>query len=190
MNEGLPRLLLALTLLVAAIVFFFGIKDYFQQKNPKPVTSPSTPDVVVPNTVDVQKKTTSLKTRRARISATEADAHGGTQAAADDTVKPLIRKDSANSGAKEIVANNSALNPVTAAHDDQETAMGSNNNGVRGELQPMKASKGSLPDLSAPKCVPLPNVTSPADVDAPYYQNWAREYSCYELIQAVAAASN
>jgi hypothetical protein len=27
-------------------------------------------------------------------------------------------------------------------------------------------------------CVPLPNLTKPRDVDAAYYQNWAREYSC------------
>lgn len=25
-------------------------------------------------------------------------------------------------------------------------------------------------------CLPLPNLTKPGDVDAPYYENWAREY--------------
>ena len=182
MNEGLPRSLLALTLLVAAVAFFFGIKDYFQQKNPKPVTS--TPDVVVPKTVDVQKKSTSLKTRRARGSATEADDPAAAQAAGDETVKPLIAMRSANSGAKAIVANNNALNAVKGSHDDQETAMGRSNDGVRND----KDSEIFAPTLSTPKCVPLPNVTAPADVDAPYYQNWAREYSCYDLIQAAAAA--
>src|SRR5215471_10545351 len=119
MNEGIPRSLLVLTVLVAAGVLLLGIKDYVQQKNPKPTTSTSTRDAADSNALAVQKKTTSLKARRARISATEADAHAAAQASTDDTEKPLIRKDSANSDAKEVVANNNAPNPVTAAQDDQ-----------------------------------------------------------------------
>jgi len=189
MSESLPRPLLALAVVVAAGALFLGIKDYVQQKNPKPTTSTSTPTVVDSSTRAVQKKTTSPKAKRARMSGTEADAPTKTQATADDTEKPLIRKESPNSGSKEVLANNNESNAEAAAHEDQQTAIGQNNNGVHKD-QPNKASDIFKPDLSTPKCVPLPNVTSPADVDAPYYQNWAREYSCYDLLQAAAAASN
>ena len=30
----------------------------------------------------------------------------------------------------------------------------------------------------APQCLPLPNGTQPGDVDAAYYKDWAKEYSC------------
>src|SRR5215467_135741 len=134
MSEGLPRLLLTLTLLVAAGVLFLGIKDYIQQKNPKPSPSVSTSTLVDSKTEAAQKKTTSLKARRARTSTTEADVHATAQAAADDTEKPLIRKESPKTGGKGVLANNDESNAVTAANQDQEAAIGQDNNGVGKEV--------------------------------------------------------
>jgi hypothetical protein len=52
-----------------------------------------------------------------------------------------------------------------STRDDEEAAM-EQNTGVRKKLDMTKC------------CMPLPNLTKPGDVDATYYGNWAREYSC------------
>jgi hypothetical protein len=44
----------------------------------------------------------------------------------------------------------------------------------KGHLGPIENKRKAVPA----RCSPLPNSTKADDVDAPYYQNWAREYGC------------
>jgi hypothetical protein len=142
----MPRLLLALAGIVVFGVIALGIKDYVKQhKEGKPSASTRTPSVVHSNVISDPRKTTSAKTGRARMSLSEATAPP-TQAAADQTETPLMRREFAKAGAN-----------AKAAHDEVDPVNDGNN---RVCYYPP----------------PLPNGTKPADVDAVYYYNWAREY--------------
>ena len=150
----MPRLLLALTVITAIGAISLGIKDYVQQhKEAKPPASTSSPTDVHSNAITAQKKTTSAKTRNTRMSATEANA-ATPQAAAADTELAVISED------------DTVRERPKAAHDEVEAAMDRNNR-VRNTARPAAAA-----------CLPLPNWTKLTDVDAAYYKNWAREYSC------------
>jgi len=144
------RLVLVMAGTVAVVAIAVGIKDYVQQKHQ---TSTSTPTVVPSNTRTVQRKSTSAKTGRTRMSATQANA----QAPAYKVEKPLLSKAFGNADAK-----------AQAAHDAAGAAMDRNNR-VGSEFDTITT------------CVPLPNLTKPGDIDAPYYENWAREYGCLFL---------
>jgi hypothetical protein len=159
MTEGMPRSLLALAAIVALVTISVGIRDYLQEKQAKP---PATATIVQSNPITVPKKTTSAKARGARMSATEANVPATTQAAADDMEKPSAKDNPANA----------VITQVSHGGGEAEDQT----NRARNELD----TKIAAPALSAsvPHCLPLPNATNPRDVDAPYYKNWAKEYSC------------
>ena len=153
----MPRLLVAITGIVVALSIYIGITDYLKpQKESKHPASGSTPSTIDSKAISVVRNSTSAKTRRARMSATEANAPATAQDAADDMEKPLISEEFAKAGAKKVVID-SVSNTLRAqgAHDEVEAAA-----------------------LSPAQCVPLPNGTKPENVDAAYYKNWAKGYSC------------
>jgi hypothetical protein len=149
MPETVPRLLVVITGIVAVLATVVGVRDYVGRKETaKPPASASSTTVAqsIPGTV--RRKTASAKTRRARMSATEANTPAGL--AATDTEKPIISEESA----KHDVVHDTPKNVrVQLAHYEVNAAL-----------------------LLA--CLPLPNSTKPGDVDATYYQDWAREYGC------------
>lgn len=150
MNEGIPRVLLALTVIVAVGTISLAIKDHFQEK--KEASPASSTPISIPSDTATARKKTSAKTR-ARIPATS-------QAAEDDVAKPIF----VNAPNREGAAQAAQLG---------EAAMDQNN------LEPNEGNKNlAKPPSSAAHCMPLPNGTNPADVDARYYKNWATEYSC------------
>src|SRR5262249_12070318 len=149
-----------------------------------PSASTTTRTVVDSNAKTAVKKTTSAKTRRTRMRATEADASATAQAAADAREKSRINEES-KSGFQDRVVNDQAPETVMAADHAGEAAMAQDNR-VRNKLD----AKTAVSALTAPQCAPLPNVTNPEDVDAHYYQNWAREYWCYDSTRSAAATRN
>jgi hypothetical protein len=156
MREGVPRALLALTALVALAIIFFVVRDYVRGERATSPESTTNPMTAKSNSVDV-KTTTLVKTsRHAKSVATVENSAATSKAAADDVEKQAM------------------LNALMAhaTHDEEEPVL-ENNQGD--DTVNMKILS---PTLSAPQCVPLPNVTKPGDADGPYYQNWAREYSC------------
>ena len=162
MVEGIPRLLLALAVIVAVGTISLGIKDHFQQKNAK---STSTPTADQSDAI-VGPKKLSDKTRASRISSAQANVRARAQAH-DDVEKPIIRGLSGR---------------ASQAAQGEAAAMNEHNlvpNGREGK-PPRPASSGA-------HCLPLPNTTNLTDVDASYYRNWAREYSCYDSIPSAAA---
>jgi len=167
-TENIPRLLLALAVIFAIGTISLGIKDHFQEKNAQPPAN--TPSVQSnPNPISPQKKIFA-KTGRAQ-------APKMMQTAADDVRKSLIAKESSNAGSKGIFV--SAQKTVsTQATQGEKAAMDQNY-----ELD----RKIARPALSRANCLPLPNGTNLKDADAPYYKNWAREYSCYDTIQSTVA---
>jgi len=169
MPETLPRPLLVLVAIVAIVVVVIGVKDYIQrQSKATPSDTPSS-TVVNPKAIKA-KKTTSAKTKRAGTSATEAHLAAKAQAVPDDMEKPFISQEFANAGTNAIVVMDNGLNTVRtqAVHDQLEPAMDRNNR-VRNEVE-------TITKHGLSSCLPLPNMTKPGDVDAPSYENWAREY--------------
>jgi hypothetical protein len=149
---AVTRPVLALAGIVATVAISFGIKDYVQQKQANPPVSTGTLTVENPKAKISQKKSTSIKTRDARSSATETKALASGQTSAYNTEQALIRKESIQGGAKAMDVNNAAANSVI--------------------------TQGTADDEEVARCVPLPNGTKPGDVDALYYKNWARTYGC------------
>jgi hypothetical protein len=177
MLETLPRPFVVITAIVAVVAISVGIKDYVQERKNPPASTP-TPSIIDSKAVTVKNKTGSAKTRRARISMTEATAAARTRASAD-MEKTQVSEEFPSDGAKTGALTDNALEAVTAQAADAEIAAGMDaNNGVRNKRDSTSAFETADAELSAIKCVPLPNVTKPGDADAPYYQNWAREYSC------------
>jgi hypothetical protein len=165
MAEGIPRFLLVLTAIVAIVAISVGIRDYGKQQKETKSPATGTPSVVDSK---VQRQSNSAKTKRARTP----------RSAADGT-------DAADAGANAIFVNKNAANTVRVQGAHSEDAlMDDQNNPLGNKLD----GKTGNPALSTKHCVPLPNVTKPEDVDAPYYKNWAREYWCYDSIQLGAGA--
>jgi len=163
------RLVLVITGIVVVVAIAVGIKDYVQPKSP---ASTSTPSVVPSNAGTLPKKSTAARTRRARASATKAN----DQAPTDNTEgplfsKPLFSKPFGNAGAK-----------AQAVHEAAEEAMDraamERNNRVRSKFDTITT------------CVPLPNGTKPGEVDAAYYQAWAREYGCLVIPKSPAQSKS
>jgi hypothetical protein len=141
-----------LTAAVFVAAISISIWDYAKEKHSKPWAS--TPTAVEPNAVGLAKKTTSSKTRRARISATEGNVSATARA------KTRVVSDNAPN----TVRAQTARNEISIAMDQSEG----------NELQ----TKVARPTLSGPYCVPLPNGSKLGDADAGYYRNWAIEYGC------------
>ena len=149
------RIVLALAAIVAVVGISLGIIDYVVKKSNPPASTDSAAVDRSNNsdTAAAQKKDTTAKARQGRVSATQGKTPAQ-QASADE--KPLISEDFAdNVGAQ-------------AAQDEVEAGMDRNNR-VRNIVRPALPSK---------QCLPLPNGTKAGDVDAFYYKDWAKEYSC------------
>ena len=170
MLDPFPRWLLALTAIVAIAAISVGIKDHLQQKNATSETSIFTPNDVSPKAARGHKKATSAKIRRLPTSAIEKSASATALIAGDDLTTGFVSKEFARTGANPtiVIGNDTRTVAAQAALDEAELA-GDPDNRSHEELPSL-----ALPGSSA--CLPLPNLTKPGDVDAPYYENWAREY--------------
>jgi len=174
MNEGIPRPLLTLTAIVVLGAVSVGIKDYFQKPKEAQPTASAVLSVAQSNAASVPKKNSSPKLRRARMSALAANA-ANTGHSAEDTEKPFISQQSGEANAKALIANDYAPNTVGAhAARDQADAAKDLRTRVGNELK----ANVVVSAFSRPQCIPLPNAVRRGDVDAPYYENWAQEYSC------------
>lgn len=150
MPEFIPRSLVVLTVVVAGIALWIGIRDYVGAKNRVwPAVTTGTQKAPQPY-VTVRKKAFAVNKRRMQASATETNAQVS-NTGGNGAETPLIR---------EILARGET------AYNGAKTA----------KVQPLlnEANSRSSPH----ECVPLPNSTKPEDVDAIYYQGWAREYGC------------
>jgi hypothetical protein len=171
MPETLPRPLILITAIVAVVAISVGIKDYVHQKKANPPASTPTPSIADSKAVTAKTKTGSEKTRRARVPMTETTAAARARASGG-MEKTQVSEEFANDGAKAV---DNAPKAVTAADDEAAAGMDANNGVQRDTTSAFETANAGF---SAVKCVPLPNVTRLGDADAPYYQNWAREYSC------------
>lgn len=149
MPEFIPRTLVVFTALIAAIALFVGIRDYVATKHKAQPTAATAQNIVQPNAGTARKKATAKK-GRAQPSAAETTA-AVADAAWDTAGKSLIKD---------------VLMKVEPAPNGQRSA----------EVQPVLNEASSR--SSSRSCAPLPNSTRPEDVDAIYYQGWAREYGC------------
>ena len=159
MPESVPRLLAAITGIVAIVAIVFAIKDYLQPPKAKPPSSTSAPTAIHSNAVTGHKKANSDKARRAPTSAAEVGVPVTTKAAAADTRK--------------LIASDGAVTPFTKA------ATMTNNAPDSADAQDALDPLGAAMNQNGRICYELdtlPNMTKPGDVDAAYYQNWAREY--------------
>jgi hypothetical protein len=177
MTEGVPRFMLVLAAMVAIVAISVGIRDHAKQQETKAPASTNTPTLADSNR---RKKSTSAKTRRAPRPASEGN--DGTTSAPPQVIwkSPFTKASAKATGV------NDAPNTLTAqaVNDEREAALGGGNR--VNELDP----KTPKPPVSDPQCLPLPNLTGMRDVDAYYYQNWARVYWCYDSIQsAIQSAS-
>jgi len=171
MNEGIPRPLLALAGIVVLAAAFIGVKDYFQKPRETQPTASASPLVAQSNPTTVAKKAGSTKLRRARISSA-GNAANTPGFAADNTENSSTSEESGEAGSE--TSNDYAQRTLAqAARDGADAAMeGQTRQGGEIDARMVRLL------FSPPKCVPLPNLVISGDVDAPYYENWAREYSC------------
>lgn len=179
MPEGLPRIVVVLTVIVAFFAIFLGVKDYFQpRRETKTSASTTVATATHPDAKDVHKKNAVGSARQKRISGSGLKPVAASQTAADESGS-LLAPASANSTL--LVVKDNALHAMPAgmmdgaAGGDEQAPMDSD------DRAPKKAgAKAGKPTTIAvsPECLPLPNMTGPGDVDAQYYRNWAREYSC------------
>jgi hypothetical protein len=157
MPETVPRSLVVITGVIAILAAFVGVRDYMGRKEtPKPLASASVATPVQSNSGTARRKTNSAKTRHPRRSSTEANTATGLAAA--DLQKPTIGE---NSVKPDVI------------HDASANTIPDTSTTVREQL--------AENDANAPwslACLPLPNSTKPGDVDANYYQDWAKEYGC------------
>jgi hypothetical protein len=173
MTEGVPRFMLVLAAIVAIVAISVGIRDHARQQETKAPASTSTPSLADSN---LRKKSTSAKTRRAPMPATE-----GNDRTTSGPPQVIWKSPFTKAGAK-ATGGNDAPNTLRAqaANDEREATLGRGNR--VNELDP----KTTKPPVLDPECLPLPNLTGTRDVDAYYYQNWAREYWCYDSIQSAS----
>ena len=159
MIENVPRPLLVLTAIIVLVALSIGIKDYLQGKEANATASTSPAVHMDSGATGKPKQTDSANIRHARTSATEPFASTTRRAGGNENGEPII--DSS-------VLKKTARTPqVTAAQ------LGAVDQNASDELDTTTAEP-----TSTPFCVPLPNGTRPIDADAPYYENWATEYSC------------
>ena len=145
------RWLQAVAVVVAAGAIYLGVASYRgREQERKPVTD--LPLVVTTSQPSLPKKSVP-KARRTRTSGSEQPAF--TAGFAEGAIEPLSMRESVTS--------------------DAENGKSDSAPGVIVGSQTHEEAKGTP---SLPACEPLPNSTKPEDVDADYYQNWAREYGC------------
>ena len=151
----MPRLFLALAGIAVIGVICIGIKDYLRQ--PKDATPSSSKHTQrLIHSSGVTDSRKVTPAKTGRVRLSASEADASpAQTAADDMQEPPTSEEFANAVAK-----------ATAAHDEVEAAKDRNN---RGCYYPP----------------PLPNSTKPADIDAVYYYNWAREYCEFVGVEMV-----
>jgi len=151
MPEFIPRSLVILTAVVTLIAMFIGVRDYLATKHEtRPTVSLGAKSAVQPDEISARKKIDTAKKRRAERSA--ADTTAAVAATAWDATGKSLIKD--------------MLVKVESTPNGRKIA----------EVQPVLNEANSRPSSRA--SAPLPNSTKPEDVDAIYYQGWAREYGC------------
>jgi hypothetical protein len=161
MPETLPRPLVILTVIVALIAIFVGVKDYLDKRKSPNAQDSSTPHVVAYSSVATDAKKTPAKAKRGRGS--EAANSARVLAAEEDMGKPMV------SG--EFGSGRTGFGyGLGVSQADPNQAML-----VAGTMGEEKAAR-VLGAASSSACLPLPNGTNVGDVDAPYYQNWSRVY--------------
>jgi len=153
MPETVPRWLLAGAGIVALITILVGVKDYAERKSAgNPPSGTGSPSVVHSDVKSIPKA--NVKRKGPRPPATGVNDYAAESPSADALEKFPTMGGIVQAGAR-----------IPLATDD----------GVkRGELEPIQSQRKAGPA----RCSPLPNSTKPEDVDARYYQNWAREYGC------------
>jgi len=157
MPETVPRSLVVITAVIAILAAFVGVRDYMGRKETaKPLASASSTTAVQSNSGTAKKKTASAKTRRTRGASAEANAATGPASA--DVQKATIGENSVKS---DVVRGASA-----SMIPDKST-------NTRAQL-----ADNDVNAAFSLACLPLPNSTKPGDVDANYYQDWAKEYGC------------
>lgn len=170
MPESLPRPLLVLTAIVAAVALFIGVRDYLDQK--KEAKLPTTTPTVEQENVKAHsnnKKTASAKGRRAHISSSEINRAERAANSPDQLRKQMARDEVFNADENAVIVLDTRLSASQAQSGRGRSGSGQNRD---------RQGQGDFETVFAPgsACMPLPNLTKPGDVDAPYYQNWAREY--------------
>lgn len=149
MPEFIPRSLVVITALIAAIALFIGVRDYMATKHTAhPTAIVGTQSVAQPTTVARKKGATATK-RRSQASAAQKNVSPA-PTTENGTDEPLIR------------------DVLAKAEPDHKVVKAA-------KVQPMLNEAAFR---SPSSCAPLPNSTKPRDVDALYYQGWAREYGC------------
>ena len=152
MPEFIPRSLVILTAVVALIALFIGVRDYLATKHEvRPAVSMSAKSAVQPDELNARKKIGPAKKRQAERSAAETPSARADAAGWDAASKSLIKD---------------VLVKVDSTPDRRRIE----------EVQPLLNEVSSRSPSRL--CAPLPNSTKPEDVDAIYYQGWAREYGC------------
>lgn len=152
MPEFVPRFLVVVTGIVAVLALIIGIKDYVQRPNYASHTSSvDVPSAAHPTDTPARKKHASGKVKRAVLSQADLSA-AASNVAANSGDGLTIEGDSITSGGSAY-----GLPRIEKLHSARDE---------------------STLTLVTRSCAPLPNSTKPEDVDAPYYQKWAREYGC------------
>lgn len=168
MPDGIPRSVLALTGIVAIVAISVGIKDYMQ---PKRATTPESANAQVA-TADAATSKSSTSTKKSRASSSSAtkvaNAKNAQKAGVEETY------DYGDASPRVLVA---SVQSSTAKNRSQSAAaVDGNDSAMDGNEQGWPQNKAAANAFSATGCLPLPNLTAGGDVDAYYYQNWAREY--------------
>jgi hypothetical protein len=150
MPEFIPRSLVVLTAFIAAIALFIGVRDYLGTTHKAEVTAGTgTPTLVQP---DISAHKNAATTAKHRPHGSAAEKIGSVpRTAQDDTDEPLVSHVLASAEANYKVGGDVKVQPLLNEAASQSVS---------------------------PSCAPLPNSTKPRDVDAIYYQGWAREYGC------------
>lgn len=153
MPEFVPRFLVVVTGIVAVLALIIGIKDYVQRPNYASRTSSvDVPSAAHPTDTPARKRHASRKPNRAELSQADLSAAAASNVAANNADGLTIEGDSITSGGSAY-----GLPRIEKLHSARDE---------------------STLTLVTRSCAPLPNSTKPEDVDAPYYQKWAREYGC------------
>lgn len=160
MPENLPRPLIILAGIIAILVVIFGVRDYFQKRDNQASASVSTPTVTSPAVNAEHKKAGSSKSRQRREATSDANARAATHGEEPAKRTAMTSEIFANADEKEI-------------NDLQETA------GTRTTGKKVKSGLQQINLASERQCLPLPNLVQHGDVDANWYENWAREYKCF-----------
>jgi hypothetical protein len=167
MPETLPRPLIALTVIVAALAIYTGVKDHYDQKRQavSAANTVSATDASAAQKLPAKKKHLRKAAEARRRSAPAGDS-GATQNPGADIAQQLVHDQFAQASA----------HAKLGVGNDQDAGANAESEKA-GEIRNRKQQGSREFDASlSPECLPLPNMTKPGDVDAPYYENWAKEY--------------